>query len=323
MATVRRAELSDREGAIRGLNAAFPPRRFEEWNALFESPWPSERPNFGYVAIADGEIVGFIASLFSTREIKGVTERFCNLSSWWVSPSYRGRGLAARLVKFILADIGDTHHLTALTARTNVRSFIESQGFRIFDDRKRLFYPRVSSLFRPRPLRARERPNRHDVALPSDQLQILDDHRNLGTRVVVFDCGGRDLLMVLRRRWVRVERSSLLSSVGERLTRGTQGSRSVLGRTLARLGALAQGDMPTCEVLYVHDPELYAPYHDDIVAYLCQTTRTAAVLADERQLARPASGGPYIPAPYYFRSKTLGPASMDPLYSEIVVLYPA
>lgn len=320
---IRSATLSDRDAAIRGLNASFAPRAFEKWNRLFELPWVSDRENYGYAAFLDDEMVGFVATLYSTRVIRGKTENFCNLSAWWVSPSYRGKGLAARIAKHVINDIGDSHHMTALTAVVVIRSYLESQGFRLFDDRKRMFYPRVSSLVGRRALGARENPDRADVSLPPAVLQILDDHRKIGTRVVVFDCGGRDLLMVVRRRWVRVDRSARLSSFGSWLADVAKSAPASVSGTLARIGSFAQGEVPTCEVLYVNDPHLYAPYHDEIVAYLCRTTPAAALLADERQLSRSASGGPYYPAPYYFRSKSLGPEDMDALYSEIVLLFPS
>src|SRR5262245_1225611 len=66
----------------------------EDWRRmLFEYAWPAEGEDRGYGLFDGAKPVGFIGTLFSDREIEGRRERFCNLSSWIVSKSHRGRSL--------------------------------------------------------------------------------------------------------------------------------------------------------------------------------------------------------------------------------------
>ncbi|MGH7730899.1 MAG: hypothetical protein ACRENJ_06560, partial [Candidatus Eiseniibacteriota bacterium] len=68
---------------------------------LFDPPWPVEEPHRGYVLVDRGAIVGFIGTMFSRRQVRGVSVRFCNLSSWIVEETHRAFSL--ELLRPILA----------------------------------------------------------------------------------------------------------------------------------------------------------------------------------------------------------------------------
>src|SRR6266571_8166772 len=62
----------------------------EDWRRmLFDLPWAVDEPHRGHGLYHNGRAVGFLGTLFSTRQIRGRTLRFCNLSSWIVDDAYR------------------------------------------------------------------------------------------------------------------------------------------------------------------------------------------------------------------------------------------
>ena len=76
---------------IYALLREFPTKKMkeEDWRRmLFSTPW-SDNPQCGYALYAGGRAVGFIATLFSKRNIAGRVEPVCSLSSWIMLPDYR------------------------------------------------------------------------------------------------------------------------------------------------------------------------------------------------------------------------------------------
>lgn len=65
----------------------------EDWRQmLFATAW-SDNPQRGYALYTEGKAVGFIATIFSQRNIAGRMERICGLSSWIMLPEYRSEVL--------------------------------------------------------------------------------------------------------------------------------------------------------------------------------------------------------------------------------------
>ena len=122
----------------------------EDWRRmLFQYPWPAEDDNRGYVLLDGARVVGFIGTIFSTRELHGRKERFCNLSSWIVLEPYRARSLS------LLAPItrlGSHTIVCATPSPTTHRLFVRT-GHRTLEDRVMLIpplatWPELSSLRR-------------------------------------------------------------------------------------------------------------------------------------------------------------------------------
>lgn len=78
----------------------------ERWRRLFDFPWPvpADAPDYGRVALSDGEIVGFISRIYSERTIGGRRELIANLSSWYLRKDLRKGRLALRLYRELLDD---------------------------------------------------------------------------------------------------------------------------------------------------------------------------------------------------------------------------
>lgn len=78
----------------------------EKWAAGIATPWLPQPPNRGYMLLDGPEIVGVNLAFYSTREIDGGTQRFCNLGALCVLEPWRGHTL--RLVRKLLSQKGYT-----------------------------------------------------------------------------------------------------------------------------------------------------------------------------------------------------------------------
>jgi hypothetical protein len=65
----------------------------EDWRQLFVSHWGSRENHFGFFLLEGEQVVGFLGTLFSRRQINGIPHDFCNLSTWIVKEDYRGMSL--------------------------------------------------------------------------------------------------------------------------------------------------------------------------------------------------------------------------------------
>lgn len=76
--------------------------RAADWEHALDVPWEVDRPNFGFKLMAeDSALVGVLLAFYSERQIRGVTERFCNLGAWCVLPEHRAHSF--RLLRAALA----------------------------------------------------------------------------------------------------------------------------------------------------------------------------------------------------------------------------
>lgn len=91
-------------------------------------PVPDGYPRFGYMLDNDGEPVGVLLLIYTTRKDGEETAIQCNLSSWYVEPAYRNYAS-------LLTKIAQRHkHVTYLNISPAPRTWpiIETQGFRAY-----------------------------------------------------------------------------------------------------------------------------------------------------------------------------------------------
>lgn len=62
-----------------------------QWRRIFDSPWSGGQNPCGYLLIRNGTVEGFLGAIFSERQLNGMRQRFCNMTSWIVRPGARGR----------------------------------------------------------------------------------------------------------------------------------------------------------------------------------------------------------------------------------------
>lgn len=110
----------------------------DDWRRmLFHYPWSAEEAERGYALFDGKELVGFIGTIFSAREIDGKMERFCNLSSWIVLPKYRARSLELLIATQELT----SHTLLAFTPAAVTQKIMARLGYRQLEDRVLLLPP--------------------------------------------------------------------------------------------------------------------------------------------------------------------------------------
>ena len=110
----------------------------EDWRQmLFSYPWPAEsRHGFGYYA--EGKMVGFIGAIFSTRQLDGRNERFCNLSTWIVRKEFRGTSIL--LTRRVIDQLAG-HTLVGLTPAPTTRAVFARLGFLPLETEQLLLFP--------------------------------------------------------------------------------------------------------------------------------------------------------------------------------------
>jgi hypothetical protein len=91
---------------------------------------PASLPKYGYLMESDGAPVGAILLISSTIRVGGVSTIRCNLSSWYVSPAFRG--FAHLFISRILKNKDFTY--INVSPAPNTWSIIKVQGFSRYCD---------------------------------------------------------------------------------------------------------------------------------------------------------------------------------------------
>lgn len=103
-----------------------------QWKQAFSQPWISNKPNNGYMLVAEGRVVGVFGAIYSEQIIRGKRERFCNHSSWMVLAAYRRQSLS--LLTAVLEDSG--YHIISTTPNRDVAEICAYVGgLQYFDNR--------------------------------------------------------------------------------------------------------------------------------------------------------------------------------------------
>ena len=141
-----------------------------EWEAGLRTQWMPDLPNHGFVVRDAGAIVGGIGAYYAQRQIRGNTERFCNITSWCVLDSHRQQSM--RLAMALLAQTG--FHFTNFSPTQVVGASLKFLKFKELDERV------VVMLNLPSPLafgaRVLTDPTAIEGALTGDALKAYRDH---------------------------------------------------------------------------------------------------------------------------------------------------
>jgi hypothetical protein len=243
----------------------------EDWRrTLFQYAWPAPGDDRGYGLFDRDKLVGFIGTLFSEREIDGRTERFCNLSSWIVSKSYRARSLELLVPIFRLT----SHTIVASTPSPFTIRVFTRFGFQVLDDDVRLLLP----LATPRELGGLRGapvttdPDQVRAALAGEELRCFDDHRSSIGAHVLLRRGGRRCWATATAMHFKRCRFALLNHIGdpelfwECLPLAKWGFLRALGTpALAVDSRFAAGRPAPFAVSWrLSCPRLYRPAHGDL-----------------------------------------------------------
>lgn len=166
----------------------------ERWAGDIVPTWTVAQPNYGVMLRCQGEVVGVHLAIYSERDIDGVPQRFCNLTTWCVTPAFRTHAL--RLLRELLRQSG--FHFTDLSPSPEVMVLNTRLGFTALDTSTvavpNLPYPR-----RRRGVRVYSSHRNIERVLCGEDLVRYRDHRNAtAARQVVIAHGQRTCHVVFR-----------------------------------------------------------------------------------------------------------------------------
>lgn len=166
-----------------------------QWRGIFDSPWSGGQNARGYLLIHDSMIEGFLGAIFSERQVRGVPERFCNMTSWIVRPEARGASLQLLAPMLGLRD----HTITNFTPSLVVARILKAMRFtEILGDQIALFaIPALSR--RPLGWRLSSEPSEIISRLSPEDRTILADHLGFECHHALLEAGGSSCYVILKR----------------------------------------------------------------------------------------------------------------------------
>lgn len=165
----------DLDAVAQFLHVHMNPRiRVQQWRDSFRTPWRHAGPNHGYALRSGDDLVGVYSAIYSSREIDGREEQFCNLAAWCVQPDQRMHSFA--LLKKQLAH-RDEYHMTDLSPRPEVAKLMRRFGFEDIAPQCWIV-PNVPWASRTRVLSGADEIARR---LVGSELQAFLDHRSFRT----------------------------------------------------------------------------------------------------------------------------------------------
>lgn len=191
VAPTTRADVADVADYLHhSLNARLSAR---DWERSIVPPWPHDAPNHGFHLRSGGRVVGAAVAFYAGRDVRGRTERVCNLAAWCVDEDQRSHGL--RLVLALLAQPG--YHFTDLSPSGNVVALNERLKFQHLDTTSAL----VPNVVLPGGgVTAVSDHERIAMILRGRQRQIFEDHRHAAAaRHVVLRSGNADVYVMFRK----------------------------------------------------------------------------------------------------------------------------
>lgn len=98
----------------------------QDWQKQFNFPFGKIEDHCGYMLLVDKEPVGFLGLIFSQREIRGKTEKFCDLAAWIVKEEYRSNSLSLLFPLLRERNL----NITTFTASNRVQAVLRKLGFK-------------------------------------------------------------------------------------------------------------------------------------------------------------------------------------------------
>jgi hypothetical protein len=177
------------------------PRRF--WLAflarLGERAAPAELPQYGYMLECDGAVVGVLLLIFFTVRDGNASTIRCNVSSWYVEPSFRG--YAGMLVARAMSHPNVTY--VNVTPAPHTWATVEALGYSQYS---RGIFVAVPAL-QARPGGVRVRVSTAEALAPTQadafEHELLLDHASYGCISLWCEDGERAYPFVFRPRLVR------------------------------------------------------------------------------------------------------------------------
>jgi len=273
----------DFENVYELIKSFFPLISKETWKRLFIYQWERPEDYYGY-AIFDGDkAVGFIATIFSYRIIKGNKYNFCNLSTWVVKEEYRGKSIA---IIFPLLKLKD-YTITVYSANQVASQIFKKCGFKLLSMARKFSASiqfRKSNLIR-----------NCEVIYDGDAIKLLNDN---------------ELKIYNDHKDFKCRHLAILSNYGY--------SYLIIKRMVKKLYKL---NFPVADVYYISNKDIFCRHFDEVRINLGWKLKVLGFTISDTYLK--GYYMPYLirrPAEALYRSNILTPFDIDPLYSELFIL---
>ena len=260
-----------------------PPIPADHWWRLFHYSWPSRDRMRGFVLRDGSRVVGFFGTILYERMIEGRVEKFANLTSWVTLPEYRNHSL--RLFEAVVGMEDRT--LTCFTALPATGPLYRRFGFQDLESKWIVILPTLN------PLRLAGWFRGRIITDPEQILQKLDDREAAYVRQLESDIC-HPMLVTHRGQQCLI------------LFTRAKGRRFHFAR-----------------IHPVSNREVFLACLDHIRWRLALASRTFLLAIDARLLGgRIPPGGRETPLALraVYRSRTLSPAQIDNLYTELLLL---
>ena len=174
--------------------------KLETWRLAFNRSWMHEKPNNGFMLVADKTIVGVFCALYSQQQTRKGIQNICNTSTWFVMDAYRSHSL-----KLMAAMMGQKGFLfTSLSASLNVHELHRSFGFQAYITTLVAIPNLLKLIYVSKKLEILVDPKSMGKYLDSDVKQISIDHTGIPTvQQIVFRAADEALLIIFDIRRVR------------------------------------------------------------------------------------------------------------------------
>jgi hypothetical protein len=163
----------------------------EDWRQLFVRHWGSQEDYFGYFLLDGEQVVGFLGTLFSRRQINGTPHNFCNLSTWIVKEEYRGMSLM--LLFEALKQEGFT--ITNLTSN-KVAGILTRLGFKDLALTYSMVLPIMLPAFLLPGLKVIEDKQAIEEQIIGDARNVFLDHREMKCRHMLIQGHGNQCYLI-------------------------------------------------------------------------------------------------------------------------------
>jgi len=164
---------------------------------LSEHRTPPGFPKYGYLLESDGTVVGVILLIFSSVRMNGETMIRCNVSSWYVEPTFRS--YAALLTLQALKRKQVTYY--NLTPMAHTLPILNAQGFTLYCRGRFVAVPALCGPWYGARVTAVAPGLRPAEDLEASEIEILTDHANFGCISLICTSGDRRYPFVFAPRW--------------------------------------------------------------------------------------------------------------------------
>lgn len=195
---------SDLEGVIAILTQGFEHVRNRYYwehaiKRLSEHVTPPGLPKYGFLLESAGVPVGILLLIFSSRVVEGTLSLRCNVSSWYVAPSFRS---FAPLLAMHATRNADVTYLN-ITASPHTWPLLEAQGYKRFSNGVYIAVPGLRRSQRDVQIQVATQDSCRAGGLQSFETDLLLAHASYGCVSLVCRSGDRHLPFVfgLQRKY--------------------------------------------------------------------------------------------------------------------------